>query len=147
MNKIVLIGAVVAAAGIAAGATYFLVAKPEEPPIAEAQVEEPPETFYFPIEPEFIVNFGQDSEMQFLMVDVTVSSIDSKVPAILDTHLPEIRNDLLMLFSGLATENLYSEEGKAELRVSAMENVLNVLVKHYPEGEIDDLFFTRFVMQ
>jgi len=147
MKKIALIGIGVVLVGISAGAAFLFLSKSDEPPVAAAQAEEPPETFYFPIEPEFIVNFGQQSEMQFLMIDVTVSSLDSKVPAILDTHLPEIRNDLLMLFSSLANEHLYTEEGKGELRDSATENVTAVLKKHYPDGEINDLFFTRFVMQ
>ncbi|MEM7257702.1 MAG: flagellar basal body-associated FliL family protein, partial [Pseudomonadota bacterium] len=79
--------------------------------------------------------------------DVSVASLDEKVPEVLDTHLPQIRNDLLMLFSSQATEHLYTPEGKTQLSEKASEVVSSVIQQHYPMGEISDLYFTRFVMQ
>ena len=150
MKNILIIGVGVLLLGMTGtfGFLYFTSSKSaQEPAAGAAQPAAPPETFYFPVKPEFIVNFNADSGAQFLMLDVTIASHDSKVPAVLDTHMPELRNDLLMLFSRLATEELYSEEGKAALRTQASESVTTVLQKHYVGGEISDLYFTRFVMQ
>lgn len=119
-----------------------------EPEVAAAAAPPPPpEVFYYDVKPEFVVNFGDQLGVQFLMIDVSVGSLDETVPDVLKKNSPQIRNDLLMLFSGQATEQLYSDEGKNGLRLAAFDVVNNVLQQHYPDGEITNLFFTRFVMQ
>lgn len=150
MKKMLVIGGGVLLAGLAGtfGFLYFTKEPPPvDPEIAAALAAVPPETFYFPITPEFIVNFKEQSAAQFLMVDVTVASHDSKVPDVLSTHMAELRNDMLLLFSDNATQDLFTDIGKAALRDSASQTITAVLQKHYEEGEITDLFFTRFVMQ
>lgn len=107
----------------------------------------PPEVFYYDIKPEFVVNFGDQLGVQFLMIDVSVGSHDEMVTEVVEKNSPQIRNDLLMLFSGQATQELYTDEGKNGLRAKASEVVSAVVEQHYPGGEISDLFFTRFVMQ
>lgn len=150
MKKMLVIGGGVLLAGIAGTFAFLYFTKeppPVEPDVAAAIAVEPPETYYFPITPEFIVNFKEQSAAQFLMVDVTVASLDSKVPDVLNKHMAELRNDMLLLFSDNATQDLFSDVGKAALRDSASATITAVLKKHYEDGEITDLFFTRFVMQ
>jgi flagellar FliL protein len=151
MNKFIIIGVGVLLLGTSGtfGFLYFSSkGAAVEPEIAAAAAPPPPpEVFYFDVKPEFIVNFGQQLGMQFLMVDVSVASLDERVTEVLESNLPQLRNDLLMLFSSQAQEHLYTDEGKAGLRTMASEAVTAVLQEHYPEGEISNLFFTRFVMQ
>lgn len=147
-KKLIIIIAVVVilAGGGGFAASKFLAPEPEMGAAIEVEPE-PPETYYVTMGKEFVVNFRQPSATQFLMVDVTVASIDEKVPEILETHMPELRNELLMLFSDRATKELFGDAGKSALRASAVERVNEVLTKHYEDGTITDLFFTRFVMQ
>lgn len=151
MNKFIIIGVGVLLLGTSAtfGFLYFSSkGEPVEPEMAAAaEPPPPPQVHYFDVKPEFIVNFGQELGMQFLMVDVSIASLDEKVTEVLESNLPQVRNDLLMLFSSQAKEHLYTDEGKASLRTLASDAVTAVLLEHYPEGEISNLFFTRFVMQ
>ncbi len=151
MNKILLIGVGVLLLGTSGtfGFLYFTSkSAPVEPAIAAATAPPPPpEVFYFDVKPEFIVNFGEELGMQFLMVDVSIASLDEKVSEVLEKNVPQVRNDLLMLFSSQAKEHLYTDQGKSTLRTLASEAVTEVLKQHYPDGEISDLYFTRFVMQ
>lgn len=151
MKNMIIIGVGVLLLGTSAtfGFLYFTGSKQApEPEVAAAVLPPPPpEVFYFDVKPEFIVNFGEQLGMQFLMIDVSVASLDAKVPEILEQHLPQVRNDLLMLFSSQANEHLYTPEGKSTLGEQASEVVSTVIQQHYPNGEISDLYFTRFVMQ
>lgn len=152
MNKktlIMAVGGVVLIGGAAGGAFFLGKGSAPEPEMAAAQAEpEPPkETIYHTITPEFVVNFIQPSETQFLMVDVTVASKDSVVIEALEKHEPQVRNELLLLFSEHANESLFTNEGKASIRELATEKVKEIVTAHLPDGEIEDLFFTRLVMQ
>lgn len=150
MKQMLMIGiGAVALVGISVGiSSVLLKPAPPEPDLAAAAAEKPVEVFYQSLLPEFVVNFGPREKKQYLMVDVAVATTDSKVLSVLETHMPEIRNDLLMLFSTIGSgEDLYTEEGKTALREEARATVNGVVAKHYEPDRIDELFFTRFVMQ
>lgn len=169
MKKIIIIVvAVLLLVGGAVGATLFLTGAFDEKPADEEVSEsvegedgeegegkskkkmkkgEKLETFYHHIQPEFVVNFGARARPRFLMLEVSASTHDEKVLEIMDTHMPEIRNDLLLLFGTQSSERLLTTEGKNELREQTTNVILKVLEKHYDEDAIEEVFFTRFVMQ
>lgn len=170
MKKIIIIVvAVLLLVGGAVGATLFLTGAFSEKPTEEvAGTEEGEgedgeegegkprkkmkdgeklETFYHHLQPEFVVNFGAKSKPRFLMLEVSASTHDEKVLDVMDTHMPEIRNDLLMLFGTQNSEHLRTIEGKNELREQTSNTILKVLEKHYGDDAIEEVFFTRFVMQ
>ncbi len=152
MNPKILLPAVCVMALLGGAAGGFIVSKtvvPAEPEMGAAVEEEamPVETLYYPMTPEFIINFTQPSDTNFLMLDVTVSTDDLGVFEVLEKHNPELRNDLLLMFSQHANDELFDGQGKEKLRTMASEIVTEIVKKHYPEGEVKDLYFTRLVMQ
>jgi len=150
MKKVLMMGVGgLALVGINIGVSY-VVLKPgaaPEPQPAAAQPAEPLETFYVPLRPEFVVNFQEGNDAEYLMVEVTVGTTDSKVPAVLETHMPALRNDLVQLFGRSANNSLYEEAGVRALRDSTREAVEQVVEQHYGKSSITDIYFTRFVMQ
>ncbi len=108
---------------------------------------EPLETFYYHIQPEFVVNFGVKSRPKYLMLEVSVATYDEKVTDVLEKHIPELRNDLLLLYSTKTSEHLATIEGKNALRKETLGIVSKVLKRHSQNDEVEDIFFTRFVMQ
>lgn len=166
MKKIIIIVvAVLLLVGGAVGATLFFTGafseKPADEEVTESEEgedgegkskkkkkkEEKLETFYHHIQPEFVVNFGAKARPRFLMLEVSASTHDEKVLDVMDTHMPEIRNDLLMLFGTQNSEHLRTIEGKNELRRQTCNTIQDVLSKHYGDEAIEEVFFTRFVMQ
>jgi len=132
--------------------TMMLIPKPApavDPEVAAAMAAEaaPPETYYYTFQPEFIVNFRANTRTKYLMLDVAVASNNQEMPDLLKKHSPEIRNDLLLLFSKEANERLYSEEGKLALREKVSTKIAEIVEKHFPQGAVEDVFFTRFVME
>lgn len=167
MKKIIIIGvAVLVLVGGSVGGTLFLSGafdKTEEvaaTDVAEGEEgeggakksrkkskNEPLETFYYNFQPEFVVNFGARARPKFLMIEVSVSTYDEDVPDLLDKHTPALRNELLTLFGTLNSEQLLTTAGKNELRQKTQEAIQTVMNEHYGDDVVNDVFFTRFVMQ
>lgn len=153
MKKIILIAVgALALVGISVGASVFIIgSKQAAAPEGQAAVmAEPPQamvTHYFDFKPEFIVNFSGKGRGQYLMTEISVATHDEKALEVLENHKPELRNDLLMLFGSQDSNFLTTEEGKIKLRQAALETVQGVVEKHYGQPAVNDVFFTRFVVQ
>ncbi|MDH5301612.1 MAG: flagellar basal body-associated FliL family protein [Gammaproteobacteria bacterium] len=112
----------------------------------QANKDKPP--LYHPFEPAFVVNFQDRGRTRYLQISVQVMTREEEVVKSLETHMPLIRNDLLMLFSGQTSETLYSAEGKESLRQSALEVVKRILEEQTGKKDaVEALYFTSFVTQ
>ncbi len=114
---------------------------------AEAPVEEMKQVFYHELKPELVVNFPGGGAARYMQLSLTAVTPDEDSVALLERHEPAIRNDLLMLFSGLEAEPLAGREGKENMRKMALEAVREIMKKRTGREVVDDLYFTRFVMQ
>jgi len=81
------------------------------------------------------------------MIEMTAATSDEKAKNAIDDHIPELRNNLLMMLGEQVSDDLETTEGKDALREKAFELVEEVVAKHYGPGRVTDVFFTRFVMQ
>jgi flagellar FliL protein len=113
----------------------------------EEKVLEPP--IYHAFDPAFVVNFKERGRTRYLQIEIQVMTRDPEVIPMLDQHMPVIRNNLLLLFSGQDAEKLHSADGKELLRTSALEAVQQVLMEQMgtEEPAIEALYFTSFVTQ
>jgi len=105
------------------------------------------EAKYVKLGDSFVVNFLAGDQIRYLQVTIEVMTHDPNTPGAIETHLPVIRNNLVMLFSGLDYKTLSSVEGKQKIREEALHEVQKILKKRTGGGSIDDLYFTSFVMQ
>ncbi len=104
-------------------------------------------TFYYNFQPEFVVNFGAKSRPRFLMVEVAASTYDESVAELLDEHTPLLRNELLILFGNVDSASLLTAEGKTKLLETTLEAINEAMEPYYRGNVIEEVFFTRFVMQ
>ena len=155
MNKMILIGVgAVALVGASVGGAVFVMNQgkadvagiPGAPVVAAAL---PAETYYYRLQPEFVVNLPQPSRDRFLMVELAVATEQERHLDILEQHMPELRNELLTLFGGRDGETLGTADGKRAMRDDARERVDALLARHDDEEPepVKDVFLTRFVMQ
>jgi len=105
------------------------------------------EAKYVKLGDSFVVNFMAGDQIRYLQVTIEVMTHDPAVPGAIETHLPVIRNNLVMLFSGLDYKTLSSVEGKQKIREDALHEVQKILEKRTGSAGVDDLYFTSFVMQ
>jgi len=108
---------------------------------------EPP--IYFPLEPPFVVNFKDRGRTRFLQVAMQVMARDPQVIVAIETHMPLIRNNILLVLSNQDSETLHSAEGKELIREQVMAELKTILVQEIGRAgeKVEGLYFTSFVTQ
>ncbi len=105
------------------------------------------EAYYFSLDPPFIVNFSGASRARFLQVSIEGLTRDSRVKEDITKHLPQVRNNLVLLLSSKTYEELNSMEGKAGLRKQVLKEIQKILEAETGKEGVENVFFTSFVMQ
>lgn len=153
-RKLMLIGGLVLIlllVGGALAAWFFWPDAAEQDEAQDQAVEEvePPEqsAIYYPLREKFIVNYDVRGRQRFLQAEVTLMLRDNSVIPAIELHMPRIRNDLIMLFSGQVFEDLQTPEGKELLRQDALRRVQDILEQEIGKPGVEQLLFTSFVMQ
>lgn len=95
----------------------------------------------------FVVNFMEGNQMHYLQVKIEAMTRDPVVPEAIETHLPQIRNNLVMLFSGLDYATLSTVPGKQKIRDEALAEIRAVLDQETGDPGVEAVYFTSFVMQ
>jgi len=144
------IGLAIIVGGSVGASLFFTGAFDDNPEMAAAVPAEellPENTYYYNVQPEFVVNFQGKSRVKFLMIEMSVATHDEEVVPILTEHDPEVRNALLNLLSEQDAEVLKTADGKQALRQSAIELLDEIVGRHHRTEQIHDVFITRLVMQ
>jgi flagellar protein FliL len=159
--KLIIIVAVVLLVGGGAGAFFMMGDKSSDDTVASESSEatdedksEEGETSaaqgeaqYFSLDPPFIVNFTGKSRARFLQVSIEGMTRDITVKENITKHFPQVRNNLVLLLSSKTYEELNTPEGKKTLRKQVLKEVQKVLEAESGKGDIEDVYFTSFVMQ
>ncbi|MFQ5659276.1 MAG: flagellar basal body-associated protein FliL [Gammaproteobacteria bacterium] len=106
-----------------------------------------PTAYYFSLNPPFVVNFIGKGQARFLQVNISGLTRDASVKEEITLHLPHIRNNIVLLLSGKTYDDLITTEGKEALRKEVLTEVKKILRDETGKDEIEDIFFTSFVMQ
>lgn len=148
------VGVVLIALSIGGTLLALQMLAPEPPPVAEgAEGEVVEETvvkqsaIYFPLKPAIIVNFQARGRQRYLQADLTLMTRENDVIEAVETHMPMIRNALVLQFGGQVYADLQTAEGKELLRQQALENIQNLLQQEIGKPGVEQVLFTNFVMQ
>lgn len=157
MGKIIIIlVSVLVLAGGGAGAYFYFGQTPEGDATASAaagakkgksvnDAKAPP--VYYAFDPAFVVNFQDNSAIRFLQVTIEVMSRDPLAIEAVKTHMPVIRNNLVLLLSSQTPENIMTREGKEKIRTDALKEMQKVMTEQTGSPSIEAVYFTGFVMQ
>ncbi len=110
---------------------------------AEA-IEAQGEAIYYSLRPEFVANFHDGSKERYLMANIDVMARDKAIIDAVEKNQPMIRYQILRVFGRQGIE-LMQEDGKDRL----VEQVLSAVQESIkvPEGTVESVFFTSFVIQ
>lgn len=145
-----IIGIVLALAGIGGGAGWYLTqgeVKPGEAKVAAQKEDDHKPPVFVPLE-VFTVNLQADGgNDHILQVAMDLKVGDEKVVEEVKAHMPEVRNGVLLLLSGKTAEQIGNQEGKQKLSAEILEQVNKPLnVKEAGKG-VTGVYFTSFVIQ
>ena len=104
--------------------------------------------FYFSLDPAFVVNFQGKSRARYLQVNIDGMPRQEGVKLDVTKHLPQIRNNVVLLLSSQDYESLIKPEGKDSLRKSLLKEINKILEEETGnEDAVENIYFTNFVMQ
>lgn len=106
----------------------------------------PPPT-YFAFDPPFVVNFEDESAVRFLQITVEVMTRDPLMVEQLKTHMPKLRNDLVILFSSVTYESIRTTQGKEALRAKTLAAIQAVMQERVGKPVVEEVYFTGLVVQ
>lgn len=135
--------------GAAVGGTLMFVGggDSEEAAAEEEVVVEKGDPTYVDLKPAFTVNLDPEDAVGFLQISMQVLTHSDDVAAAIEKHKPLIRNNLVTLFSQQKSIDLRAPEGKEALQKAALALIQKVIDEQGGGGEVDNVFFTSFVMQ
>lgn len=154
-KMIIIIAAAVLLLAGGGGAAYVMTKGDAEEAAAAAEGEEgeeededvPQTPHYFSFNPPFVVNFVGKSRAKFLQVTIDGLTRDPLIKEDITTHLPQIRNNIVLLLSSKTYDELIAPDGKEKLRKEVLKEVKKILRKETGKDEVENVFFTSFVMQ
>jgi flagellar FliL protein len=147
---------VLLAVGLSVGATLYFTgafsgdestAEAEQAKGTEAKSKEVKPALYMALEPQFIVNFEDQSQASFLQIETQVMARDQAVLDALQQHMPVVRNNILLLLSGQKYEQVSTTQGKETLRGEIRKAINKVLKKETGSAGVEAIYFTSFIMQ
>jgi len=148
---IIIIVAVLVLVGAGVGGALMFMGGDEQAETAQAEPETPPkpekgDPTYIELKP-FTVNLDPQDPVGFLQISLQILTYYPGVAEQVEKHKPLIRNNLTLLFGQQKSADLRSPEGKTELQKKAKEAIQQVIDKYGDGGEVENVFFTGFVMQ
>jgi len=115
--------------------------------VAEEQAEPQKPAIYQSFDAPLVVNFEQRSPVKFLQVDLEVMARDEASIDAFTLHRPMIRNNLLLLLARQDYQEISTPEGKEKLRAEITAEINKIMKERGSEQGIEQVFFTKFVMQ
>lgn len=149
---IIIIVAAVILLAAGGAATFFLMKGDSSKGGKVEHVEEdesavPIEKLYFDMSKPIVVDFPKGSTAQHGRITVSMLVEGAETIEVLKKNEPMIRNNLLMLIGAQDSSVLNTREGKEMLRKAMLDDVTAVLIKMAGKGQVNEIFFTSFVMQ
>ena len=105
---------------------------------------------YLTLDPPFIVNFVHRGSLRYLQLSLDLMYHDETVISQIQQQMPEVRNDLILLFSSQDFDSLSTLEGKEKLRADvllAVNNAIDIDPANPGPAEGGEVYITNFVMQ
>lgn len=123
-------------------------AAPIEIAAAEPEKKEPLEPAqYVGLDPPFVVSFDEEDGTRYVQIQIQAMTRNEKTIEEIKKHSPALRNSFLFLLGGYKLEELTTLAGKEKLRADLTAKANEVLAKNGSEGQIEELYFTNFVIQ
>lgn len=99
---------------------------------------------YLEMAPKFTVNL--DAPRKYLLVNVQLMVEGKENLEKVKKHLPALRHELIMLYSGRNANELGTMEQREALRLESVEAVRKKLDKYDNSDGFRDLFFSEFLV-
>lgn len=150
-KPVVIIAGVVILLLLIGGGVFYFLSSGDEGVEAASEAEEQEEDLkpaqYQSFDHPLVVNFEAGGPVKLLQADIEVMARDDSAIAAFTLHRPMIRNNLLLLLARQDYKEISTPEGKEKLRKAMLNEINKVLKERGSEQGIEQVFYTKFVMQ
>lgn len=144
---ILIVVALLLAIGVSVGATWYFMHSAQSKPGNRDRPNVKVAAIYEPMAPAFVVNYNANGRQRYMQVSMTMQARNQADLDALKVHMPVIRNNLVMLFSGETFDSIATPVGQEMLRQKATASVQAVAQKELGKVVVDQVLFTNFVLQ
>ena len=144
-KKLFMVTAVVLLLAAAGGGGFWYFNQASATP-AQAKQEPPKPPVFVSLE-TFTVDLQPDPAEQFLQVDLTLQLPDEEQAKIVQQHMPEVRNRLLMLLTSKKSSEITTIDGKKQLGREISAQLDQPFTAGVKLQQAPGVFFTSFVIQ
>lgn len=100
---------------------------------------------YLEMKPKFTVNLDKPRKYLMINVQLMVEGIDHIEK--IKKHMPLLRHELIMVYSGRSATSLQTMEQREALREESKDAITKALDKHSNSDGFRDVFFSEFLVQ
>ena len=112
--------------------------------LAEGEEAAKPAIEYLEMAPKFTVNLA--GHRKYLMIDIQLMIDGEQNVEKIKKHMPALRHELIMLYSGRDASELSSMEQREALRQETIVAIRKTLDKYENSDGFRDVFFTEFLL-
>lgn len=112
--------------------------------LAEDEGDAKPAIEYLEMAPKFTVNLA--GHRKYLMINVQLMIEGEQNVEKIKKHMPALRHELIMLYSGRKETDLASMEQREALRQETIDVIRKTLDKYENNDGFRDVFFTEFLL-
>ena len=102
---------------------------------------------YVAIEPPFVVNITDGKTLRFMQVSAQFKVANAESANAINTHISAIRHSILMLLGDQTVQDVYTTRGKEKLRKQCLVEAKKVLNTYTDTNDIENIYFTSFIIQ
>lgn len=99
---------------------------------------------YLEMNPKFTVNLAEPRK--YLLINIQLMIEGEEAMANIKKHLPALRHELIMLYSGRSSDTLQTTEQREGLRQESIAAIRKTLDQHESSDGFRDVFFTEFLV-
>jgi flagellar basal body-associated protein FliL len=94
----------------------------------------------------FTVQLSSDGELQFLQINIELKLANQQCRNKIQTHMPEIRDEILRLLSSKTAKDIESSYGKDKLAIS-IKSTINSAIGENAQNGVSEVLFASFEIQ
>lgn len=149
-KMIIIIAAVVLIAGGAAA--FFLLGgdseeSPEGDETSSEEVVEVKEAIYVGVPGALTANLPSKKRSRTLQIKLSFLVRSSAAEELVKLHMPQLKNDILMLISQKNADDLKVPDGRKNLQAESLKTVQKTLTDIVGEPTVEKVLFISFVLQ
>ena len=115
-------------------------------PIEALSEDAPEKAQYVKITPAITTNY-LSSKLKYVQADVAIKVRGNSSVSAIESHIPRIKHKLILILSRQEYEGVSTQDGRTIIKEIALEEINNIMDEEGLTPNIDEVLFTRFIVE